>query len=228
MYAADNKPNKLSPEGYWVQFDEDNDAGKGKVQAVVHSYFTKNEEHGKKGTLELEIAVPIMQIEQNKIVPSATHCDICGSGEVDGFKYDYKNSNSNFMQGLIFAGNSQPQKGSSEKSSDSEMYDEGGVLNPKDGKTYNSQAQIQDNGETMFVRAYKGSSSGFFSFGKKAHWKRISKQKYLEFKKKCGYDSSDKDSVKHAPFVNSEGKLVNKKLFEECCNYDFNVTKPVN
>ncbi|MDE4986456.1 hypothetical protein NAI35_11195, partial [Francisella tularensis subsp. holarctica] len=35
--------DKLSPEGYWVQFDEDNDVGRGMPHGIIHTYFAKND-----------------------------------------------------------------------------------------------------------------------------------------------------------------------------------------
>ncbi|KEI35551.1 hypothetical protein FRA_33c05440 [Francisella sp. W12-1067] len=219
--GAKNAPeDKLSPVGYWVQFDEDKDAGIGKVQGVVHSYFAKNNKYGNKDTLEMEIVVPIMDVINNKIVPAQVHCDICGKGDVNGFKYNYTSSNDNLMQGLVFAGNLQPQENTN--SSDKSLeFDKGGVLNPNDGKTYNSKAQVQDGGETLFARAYKG--SGWYAVGKNAHWKRITEAQYEQVKQKCGLN----EETGTYPYTDKDGKVTNQKLFEECYNYDFGVKKPV-
>ncbi|AJC49381.1 DUF2147 domain-containing protein [Allofrancisella guangzhouensis] len=218
--VKDISKDNLSPEGYWVQFDEDKDAGIGKVQGIVHSYFAKNNKYGDKGTLEMEIVVPIMDVVNNKIVPAPVHCDVCGKGNVNGFKYDYTNPSDNLMQGLVFAGNLEPQEntGGSDKSLE---FDKGGVLNPNDGKTYNSKAQVQDNGETLFARAYKG--NGWYAVGKNAHWKRITESQYEQVKQKCGLN---KETGVY-PYEDKTGKVTNQKLFEECYNYDFGVKKPV-
>ena len=65
-YAEDNAKvntkDNLSPEGYWVQFDEDPDAGRGMPEGIIHTYFAKDSKYGKKGTLQMEIAVPLMSV----------------------------------------------------------------------------------------------------------------------------------------------------------------------
>ena len=122
------------------------------------------------------------------------------------------------MQGLVFSSNNQKMPNTS-TSTTSAVYDNGGVLNPLDGKTYSSKVQVQDDGKTMFARAYKG--SGWLSVGKDAHWKRITKQQYQEVKAKCGLT---KNGV--YPYEDMSGKVVNEKLFKQCYNYDFDVDKP--
>ncbi|MDE4959346.1 hypothetical protein NAI72_09495, partial [Francisella tularensis subsp. holarctica] len=56
--AEDDKSSstdKLSPEGYWVQIDEDKDVGRVMPNGIIHKYFAKNDKYGKKGTLQMEI-----------------------------------------------------------------------------------------------------------------------------------------------------------------------------
>ena len=209
----------LSPIGYWVQFDEESDAGHGKVQGVVQSYFAPNNDYGKKGSLEVKIVVPIMKIsEDGKIAVPDIHGAMFGSGEKSGFKYDYTNPKTNLLQGLVVVGNNEKEPDTS-SSTTSSVYGGGGALNPLDSKAYKSKLQVQDNGKTMYVRGYVG--FGWFSIGKAAHWKRITKQQYLAVKAKCGLT---KDGV--YPYEDKNGKLVNEKLFKQCYNYNFGVDNP--
>lgn len=210
LYAAEATQASANPyEGYWVQFDEDKDAGRGKVQGVIHSYIAQNDDHGKKGTLEMAIVVPIMKISKDgKMVPPEVRYTVKPvSGEINGFKYDYSSDKSNFTQGLVFSGNLQKIGAG---------YDKGGVLNPNDGKTYSASAVIADGGKTLDVRAYYG------WFGKDAHWKKITPEQYQAAKEKCGLTA---DNV--YPYQDKSGKLVDQKLFEACYDYDFGVKSPV-
>lgn len=209
--------DSLSPVGYWVQFDEDNDPGRGFVQGVVHSYFATNDDFAKEGTLQMQIVVPIMNIKNNQITPAKINCDVCGTGHINGFRYNYKNKVA-LLDGLVFAGNMTPQPGT-KKAGEGLEYDNGGVLNPNDGKTYNSKAQVQDNGKTLFARAYKG--TGWYAIGKDAHWKRISEDQYEIFNKKCGLNTK----TEMYPYQNPD-KSINKAEFKECYSYDFGVVNP--
>ncbi len=216
VYAADiQSGDPLSPVGYWVQYDEDNDAGKGMPEGIIQAYFAKN------GTLEMKIVVPLMQVNNKTGQPGAPmiHCDVCGKGSINGFSYDYTSPSDNLVQGLAFAGNMQKQPGTDGAGKGFE-YDKGGVLNPNDGKTYNSKAQPVDGGETLFARAYKG--SGWYSVGKDAHWKRIDEATYEKVKKECGLTD---DGV--YPYQAKDGSIKNNDLYKKCTNYPFDVKKPV-
>ncbi|QLE78508.1 DUF2147 domain-containing protein [Francisella sp. Scap27] len=213
LYAAEATEASANPyEGYWVQFDEDKDSGRGKVQGVIHTYLATNDTHGKKGTLEMNIAVPIMKINSSgEIVPADIRFQKGGAvkavkGEINGFKYDYTSNKTNFTQGLVFSGNLQKVGAG---------YDKGGVLNPNDGKTYSANAIIADGGKTLDVRAYYG------WFGKDAHWKKITPEQYEAVKEKCGLTA---DNL--YPYQDEDGKLKDSKLFKECYNYDFGVPNP--
>ncbi len=221
VYAEENKASTASAnpyEGYWVQFDEDNDSGKGKVQGVIHTYLATNNEYGKKGTLEMAIAVPIMKIgPKGNITAPDAHFQKGGaiksvSGEINGFKYDYSSDKSNFTQGLVFSGNLQKQSNGS--------YDNGGVLNPNDGKTYNASARVTDGGKTLDASAYKG--SGWYSVGKDAHWKKITKKQYEDVKAQCGFDE------KTGAFPYQDNSKDAESKFKACYNYYFGVVNPVN
>ena len=212
VYAADEAQSDNNPyTGYWVQFDEDKDAGRGKVQGVIHTYFAKNDEHGKKGTLEMAIAVPIMKIDpKGNITPPDVRFQEGGeiksvSDAINGFKYDYSSDKSNFTQGLVFSGNLQKQSDGG--------YDKGGVLNPNDGKTYSAKAKIADGGKTLDVRAYYG------WFGKDAHWKKITPEQYEAVKEKCGLNADNMYSYQ------DNSKDAEAK-FKACYNYDFGVVNP--
>lgn len=216
VYAAEDTKTSANPyEGYWVQFDEDKDAGRGKVQGIVQSKIaTEDSDYGKKGTLQMNIAVPIMDVneDEDKIVPPVIRFQKEGkvksvSGKINGFKYDYSSDSTNLLQGLVFSGNLQKV---------GDGYDKGGVLNPNDGKTYSASATVSDGGKGLDVRAYYG------WFGKDAHWKKITPEQYEAVKEKCGLTA---DNV--YPYQNKDGKLTDQKLFEECYNYDFGVKKPV-
>ena len=219
VYAAEASKASANPyEGYWVQFDEDKDAGRGKVQGVILSEVSaKDSDYGKKGTLLMSIAVPIMKIDPkgniiNPVVRFQKGGDVKSvSGSINGFKYDYSSDKTNLLQGLLFSGNLQKQSDGS--------YDNGGVLNPNDGATYNASAKVVDGGKGLDVRAYKG--SGWYSVGKDAHWKKITPEQYESVKAKCGLTA---DNV--YPYQDKSGKLTDPKLFEECYNYDFGVVNP--
>ena len=213
VYAAEASKASANPyEGYWVQFDEDKDNGRGKVQGVIQTYMAKTDEHGKKGSLEMNIAVPIMKIDsKGNITPPDVRFQKGGeikavSGDINGFKYDYTSDKSNFTQGLVFSGNLQKQGDGT--------YDKGGVLNPNDGKTYSAQAKIADGGKTLDVRAYYG------WFGKDAHWKKITEKQYEAVKAQCGYD----DKVGAYPYQNNSKDA--EANFKACYNYDFGVVNP--
>lgn len=215
IYAAEASKASANPyEGYWVQFDEDKDAGRGKVQGVIYSQVaTKDSQYGKKGTLQMNIAVPVMKISTDgKVIPPVIRFEKNGEvkavkGSLNGFTYDYSSNKSNLLQGLVFSGNLQKIGAG---------YDKGGVVNPNDGKTYSSSAVIADHGKTLDVRAY------YRWFGKDAHWKKITPEQYEVIKDKCGLTA---DNV--YPYQNNDGKLTNEKLFKECINYDFGVDNPV-
>jgi len=215
IYAAEASKASANPyEGYWVQFDEDKDAGRGKVQGVIKSEIaTKDSDYGKKGTLQMNIVVPIMKVNASgSVVPPVVRFQKGGdvksvSGSINGFKYDYSSDKSNFLQGLVFSGNLQKQSDGT--------FDKGGVLNPNDGKTYSANAKVVDGGKGLDVRAYYG------WFGKDAHWKKITPEQYEAVKAKCGLTA---DNV--YPYQDKSGKLTNQKLFEECYNYDFGVVNP--
>jgi len=215
VYAADAEKDNGNPAaGYWVQFDEDKDAGRGKIQGIIHSEIAaKDSDFGKKGTLQMKIAVPIMKVDGGKITPPDVRFQKGGeiksvSGSINGFKYDYSSDKSNFTQGLVFSGNLQKQS--------TGFYDKGGVLNPNDGKTYSANAKVVDGGKGLDVRAYYG------WFGKDAHWKKITEEQFNTVKEKCGLTA---DNV--YPYQDKKGNLTNQKLFEECYNYDFGVKSPV-
>ena len=218
-YAAEaSKANANPYEGYWIQFDEDKDAGRGKVQGVIHSEIsTKDSKYGKKDTLQMTLAVPIMKVDsKGDIVPNVVRFQRSGdvktvSGFINGFKYDYSSDKTNLLQGLVFSGNLQKQANGS--------FDKGGVLNPNDGATYNASAKIVDGGKGLDVRAYKG--SGWLSVGKDAHWKRITEAQFNTVKEKCGLTAD-----KVYPYQDKDSKLTNQKLFKECYNYDFGVVNP--
>ncbi|GAB4222479.1 MAG: DUF2147 domain-containing protein [Francisella sp.] len=207
--------HNLSPEGYWVQFDEDKDAGRGMPQGIVHTYFAKDDKYGKKGTLQMEIAVPLMYVDSSgKPSKPRSTCYNCSNGSYNGFNYKGKNAP---LQGLVFAGNMQPQPGTAVANQKSEIYKNGGVINPNDGKVYASEAQVQDGGKTMFAKA------SYIVWGKElgsksAHWQRITKEDYEKIKADCG--------------VTADGQYVNKdpKITSKCINYpvtQFGVKSPV-
>lgn len=211
---SDSQPN-LSPEGYWVQYDEDKDAGRGMAQGIIHTYFAKDAKYGKKGTLQMEIAVPLMYVDAaGKVAKPRATCHNCSNGSYNGFSYKGKNTP---LQGLVFAGNMQDQSGTGVNGQKSDVYKNGGVINPNDGKVYASEAQVQDGGKTMYAKA------AYIVWGKElgskdAHWKRISKADYEEVKAACGVDSS--------------GQYTNKdaKVTATCTNYPvskFGVKSPV-
>ncbi|WP_150466390.1 DUF2147 domain-containing protein [Francisella sp. SYW-9] len=218
-YAADNakadSKDNLSPEGYWVQFDEDPDAGRGMPEGIIHTYFAKDSKYGKKGTLQMEIAVPLMSVNSagKPAKPKAT-CNNCSNGSYNGFNYKGKNAP---LQDFIFAGNMQEKKGTAQPPTKSSMYDNGGVINPNDGKIYAASAQVQDNGKVMYSKA------AYIVWGKElgskaAHWQRITKADYEKVKKDCG--------------VTADGQYTNKdkKVTSQCTNYpvsQFGVKSPV-
>ena len=210
--------DKMLPVGYWVQFDEDNDPGKGLVQGVIKSEYAKDNKHGKKGTLQMKIVVPILAVKNGKVSTPEVHCDICGSGNIDGFSYDYENPKTNYFQGLAIAGNLTPVERTGSANTGVE-YADGGVLNPNDGKTYHAKAQIQDNGNTLFVRAYVGTC--WYAVGKDAHWKRITREQYLAVKKQCGIN---KETGLY-PYQNKDGS-VNETAHKACYTYNFGVDNP--
>ena len=210
--------DRMLPVGYWVQFDEDNDSGKGLVQGIIKSEYAKNDEHGKKGTLQMEIVVPILAVKDGKVSTPDIHCNICGSGDVDGFVYNYKDPKTNYFQGLAIAGNLTPEERTGNAYAGVE-YGGGGVLNPNDGKTYHAKAQVQDDGKTLFVRAYIG--TGWYAVGKDAHWKRITKEQYLAVKKQCGINKE----TELYPYQNKDGS-INDAAHKSCYTYDFGVDNP--
>ena len=218
VYAAEATKASANPyEGYWVQFDEDKDAGRGKVQGIIHSEISaKDSDYGKKGTLQMSIAVPIMKVNASgSVIPPVVRFqkgdDVKSvSGSINGFKYDYSSDKSNLLQGLVFSGNLQKQGDGT--------FDKGGVLNPNDGATYNASAKVADGGKTLNVRAYKG--SGWYSVGKDAHWKKITKEQYEAVKAQCGYD----DKTGAYPYQNNSKDAEAK--FKACYNYDFGVVNP--
>lgn len=204
VYSADNL---LSPNGYWIQFDQDRDAGEGIAQSVIHTYFAKNNKHGKKGTLQMEIVVPLMYVNDINEVSTPRHkCYVKdkktpGSGIINGFKYTCAGSS---LKNFVFAGNMKPTKGESKTTS--ALYDDGGVVNPNDGKAYSSQAQVRDNGKTMFARAWYG--SGWSSVGKAASWKRITEADYKQIKADCDRDTKGN-------YLNRDSKITS-----QCINYN--------
>ncbi|AJI53943.1 DUF2147 domain-containing protein [Francisella philomiragia] len=214
-YADDAGGVNLSPEGYWVQFDEDPDAGRGMPQGIIHTYFADNNDYGKKGTLQMEIVVPLMYVDASgkPTKPRAT-CNNCSNGSYNGFDYKGKNTP---LQGIVFAGNMQPQSGTGVAGQSSDIYKDGGVINPNDGKVYASEAQVQDKGRTMYAKA------AYIVWGKElgskaAHWQRITKADYEKVKADCG--------------VTADGQYVNKdeKVTATCTNYpveQFGVKSPV-
>lgn len=213
IYATEaSKASANLYEGYWVQFDEDKDAGRGKVQGIIHSEISaKDSDYGKKDTLQMSIVVPIMKVDlKGNITAPDVRFEKGGdikavSGDKNGFKYDYSSDKSNFTEGLVFSGNLQKQSDGT--------YDNGGVLNPNDGKTYNAKATIADGGKTLDVRAYMG------WFGKDAHWKKITPEQYEAVKEKCGLTA---DNV--YPYQNNSKDAEAK--FKACYNYDFGVVNP--
>ncbi|WP_051907691.1 DUF2147 domain-containing protein [Francisella philomiragia] len=210
---ANNK--KLSPEGYWVQFDENPDAGRGMPEGIIHTYFAKNDDYGEKGTLQAEIVVPLMSVNSvgKPAQPKAT-CNNCSNGSYNGFHYKGQNAP---LQGFVFAANMQEQKGTSQLPVKGSMYSTGGVINPSDGNVYSSEVQVQDTGRTMYAKA------AYIVWGKElgskaAHWQRITKADYEKVKADCG--------------VTADGQYVNKdeKVTATCTNYpveQFGVKSPV-
>jgi uncharacterized protein (DUF2147 family) len=200
---ADVKSN-LSPVGYWIQFDEDNDAGRGRPDGVIHTYFAKNDEYGKKGTLQMQIVVPLMQVNSAcKLTKPQLRCNNCHNGSYNGFKYKSKNA---LLEGLVFAGNMQEKKATGKYPQKSPIYANGGVINPNDGKAYASEAQVQDNGKTMYAKAsyiFWGKELG----SKTRHWQRITKVDYEKIKADCG--------------VLANGQYINKdkEITSKCINY---------
>ncbi|OEZ33715.1 hypothetical protein AS144_00445 [Francisella endosymbiont of Amblyomma maculatum] len=218
-FAADanrfSSTDKLSPEGYWVQFDEDNDAGRGMPEGIIHTYFAKSDKYGKKGTLQMEIVVPLMYVDSSgKLTKPRATCYNCSNGSYNGFNYMSKNAP---LEGFVFAGNMQPEAGTAVANQKSDVYKNGGVINPNDGKVYASEAQVQDSGDTMFVKAayiFCGKELG----SKSAHWKRIIKADYEKVKTDCG--------------VTADGQYTNSdtKVTSLCTNYpvvQFGVKSPV-
>lgn len=207
--------DKLSPEGYWVQFDEDNDAGRGMPDGIIHTYFAKNDKYGKKGTLQMEIVVPLMYVDSSgkPTKPRAT-CYNCSNGSYNGFNYRGENAP---LEGFVFAGNMQPEAGTAVANQKSDVYKNGGVINPNDGKVYASEAQVQDGGATMFAKA------AYIVWGKElgsksAHWKRITKADYEKVKADCGVTADGQ-------YTNSDAKVT-----ATCTNYpvaQFGVKSPV-
>lgn len=217
-YAADDSAGttgKLSPEGYWVQFDEDPDAGKGMPQGIIHTYFAKDSTYGKKGSLQMEIVVPLMDVDAaGKVSRPRLTCHNCKNGSYNGFNYKGKDA---ALQGFVFASNMQPQDGTGQPPAKGPVYKNGGVINPNDGKVYASEAQVQDNGDTMYAKA------AYIVWGKElgskaAYWKRITEADYQKVKADCGVDS--------------RGEYTNKdaKVTATCTNYpvgQFGVKSPV-
>ncbi|BCD90301.1 hypothetical protein fh0823_04400 [Francisella halioticida] len=218
-YAAENTKvntkDNLSPEGYWVQFDEDPDAGRGMPEGIIHTYFAKDSKYGKKGTLQMEIVVPLMSLNSagKPAKPKAT-CNDCSNGSYNGFNYKGKNAP---LQDFVFAGNMQEQKGRAQPPVKGPMYNNGGVINPNDGKIYAASAQVQDNGKTMYSKA------AYIVWGKElgskaAHWKRILKADYEKVKADCGVDAN-------GAYINQDNKVIG-----ECIDYpvsQFRVKSPV-
>jgi len=216
VYADDSKVqnNPLSPVGYWVQYDEDSDAGKGMANGILQSYIADD------GTVGVKIVVPLMIVDRNsgKVRAPLVNCEICGKGSINGFTFNYTDSKDNFLQGLQFAGHN-TIVANSNTAHTGYVYDNGGVLNPNDGKVYNGKIQVRDDGETMFARAYKG--SGWATVGKDAHWKRIDKAAYEKAKAECGLTV---DNV--YPYQTKDGTITNNDLYKKCTNYSFDVKKP--
>ena len=86
IISSDKSLDVMSPVGYWVQFDEDDDAGNGFVQGVVQAHFSKKTGSSKNGALEMKIVVPIMNVIDGKMSPPKINCTVCGVGEINGFK----------------------------------------------------------------------------------------------------------------------------------------------
>ena len=219
MYAAETNTasDSLSPVGYWVQFDEDDDAGKGRPEGIIQSYLAND------GTLSMKIVVPLMEVSDKgkKINPPMINCSECGKGSKNGFEYNYTDPKTNFVQGLIFSGNIQKIAGTKE-SGKSDVYDRGGVLNPNDGKTYSSMVQVQDNGDTLFARAYLGPDwNSWRSAGKNAHWKRINEATYESVKAECGLTAENV-----YPYQSADKSIKDQNLYKKCTNYPFDVKKP--
>ena len=202
--------NLLSPVGYWVQYDEDEDAGKGMPEGVIKISLAKNK------TLNVQIVVPLMQIPAGIPQPPDIYCYLCGKGSKNGFYYNYTDIKSSYIQGLFISKNLQKIQNTKTKTK-GYIYDHGGLLNPNDGKTYNSMLQVINNGKTIFARAYIGSNwDSMFSIGKSAHWKRITKQQYENVKAICGLTKN------HIyPYEDKSGKIKNKKLYYKCLHYKF-------
>lgn len=204
----------LSPEGYWVQFDEDKDAGRGMAQGVVHSYFAKNDDYGPKETLPMSIVVPLMDVSPaGKVERPLLYCKDCSNGSYNGFNYKGKGAR---LEGLVISSNMQKQNGTGSDTT-SPVYSNGGVINPNDGKIYASEAQVQDSGKTLYAKA------SYIVWGKElgskaAHWKRISKEDYLKIAADCGVDD--------------KGEYINKdkSVTDKCTDYPvskFGIKSPV-
>lgn len=189
---------KLKANGYWLQKDEKSNAN----TSVIYAYDNED------GNLNAKVFVPLSNTDKGKVYAPIIYCKKCGKGNAYGHKYDYSSGKEKY-QGIEFVWDVK-KSGKGFDSNKGEVYEDGSVLNPHDGKYYHVKAQTIENGKRVYVRAFWG------WLGKDEYWERISKLEAEKIRKKCGLT---KDNV--YPYENKDGKVVDQKLFKECSTRDF-------
>jgi len=185
-----------SPVGYWLQYSDN-----GKGQSIIEVY------QGKDGKLAGKIIVPFINIVDDKVEVPDVSCKNCGSGDENGYKYDYTKMPANQVQGLKIMWNFSKDDDGSD--SEGPTYDDGSILDPSSGKVYSCKMYTTDNGKKLNVRGY----IGFSLFGRTQTWYRIDQIMAKKYVQLCGLTAKGT-----YPYADKTGKIINKALWQECSN----------
>ncbi len=196
LKSALNQEMLKSPVGYWLQYSDN-----GKGQSIIEVY------KGKDGKLMGKIIVPFVNIVDDKVEVPDISCKNCGSGDENGYKYDYTKMPANQVQGLKMMWSFTKDDDGSD--SEGPTYDDGSILDPSSGKVYSCKMYTTENGKKLNVRGY----IGFSLFGRTQTWYRIDNKMAKKYVALCGLTA--KGSY---PYADTTGKIINKALWEECSN----------